>query len=156
MDTYGVSENLRDEFGNSEIVGTSYWIEEMPLIRYRTQDFGHIDSQGAIAKLDGRNQEFLVDRHGGRIPGFSIKIDEFTWDFVRVYQVVQQERGQIRIRLVPKSSFNEEIKKRLLAKQQERWGGFFDMSVEIVSEIPRTRAGKFRLIVNEMGKESGL
>lgn len=152
VDTYGFSENLCDQYGNYEIVGTSYWIKGMPFIRYRTQDFGRIKENGIIEKLDGRNQEYLLDRNGGRIPGFSIKIDEFTWNYVSVYQVVQREVGRLIIRIVPKASFNLEVKERLLAKQRERWGGYFDMDIETVSEIPRTRAGKFRLVVNEIAR----
>jgi hypothetical protein len=38
----------------------------------------------------------------------------------------------------------------LLAKQRERWGIFFDISIELVNAIPRTEAGKFRLVVNKL------
>ena len=56
---YAYNENLEDEFGNNEIIGTSYWNEAMPFIRYKTQDFGKIDSNGFIKSLDGRGQTFL-------------------------------------------------------------------------------------------------
>ena len=147
---YSHYENLVDEFGNHEIIGTSYWNIIMPLIRYKTQDFGKIDKNGIIHSLDGRNQEFLIDRNGGSIPGFSIKIDQFTWDYIEVYQVIQKIPGEIILRIVPKPNFNESIKKLVLQNQRERWGLFFDMDIEIVNDIPRTKAGKFRLIINEI------
>jgi phenylacetate-CoA ligase len=147
---YGFSENLSDEYGNQEIVGTSYWNCVMPLIRYRTQDFGRIESDGTIRQLDGRSQEYLFTKNGAKIPGFSIKIDEFTWDYVKVYQVVQERRGTITIKIVPRPNFNEKVKERLLEKQTERWGGFFDISLEVVENIPRTPSGKHRLIVNNI------
>ena len=151
---YGFSENLADEYGNLEIVGTSYWNHVMPLIRYRTQDFGRIESNGVIRELDGRNQEFLFTRTGAKIPGLSIKIDEFTWDYVRIYQVVQEREGAIVLRIVPRSNFNEYVETRLLEKQRDRWGGFFDISVELVGSIPRTSSGKHRLIVNRVKARS--
>jgi phenylacetate-CoA ligase len=147
---YGVAENRPDELGNQEIVGTSYWNQVMPLIRYRTQDFGRIEPDGTIRQLDGRSQEFLVTRDGDRIPGFSIKIDPFTWDYVSVYQVVQDRPGAIVLRLVPRPNFDDDVKARVLEKQRERWGGFFDISLELVADIPRTRSGKHRLIVSKL------
>ena len=152
---YSYYENLVDDYNNYEIIGTSYWNIVMPFIRYKTQDFGKIDENGIIHTLDGRNQEFLIDRNGGRIPGFSIKIDEFTWDYIDVYQVIQKQKGELILRIVPKSNFDVDIKKLILDKQQERWGSFFDMSIEIVEHIPRTRAGKFRLIINEITNNGG-
>jgi len=147
---YSFSENLPDEYGNQEIVGTSYWNHVMPFIRYRTQDFGLIEPDGIIRQLDGRRQEFLFTRTGAKIAGFSIKIDEFTWDYVRVYQVVQEQKGAIVLRILPRSDFNEHVKTRLLEKQTERWGEFFDISVELVESIPRTKSGKHRLIVSNL------
>ena len=149
-DIYGYSENRENSFGEFEIVGTSYWNIAMPLIRYCTQDYGKIEN-GIIKKIDGRNQEFLIGKRGERIPGFSLKVDEFTWDFVDIYQVVQNEKGKLVLKIVPKVNFTNEISKSLLDKQVERWGGFFDMSIDVVDSIERTKSGKLRLIVNNIG-----
>jgi phenylacetate-CoA ligase len=147
---FGYSENLTDEYGNSEIVGTSYWQAAMPLIRYKTQDLGKIIN-GVIHSLDGRKQEYLIAKDGSAVIGYSIRIDDFTWDYVNIYQVVQEEKGRIRIKVVPRGNFSDSIKKELLKKQQERWGGLFDIEIEVVGDIARTKAGKRRLIVNSSG-----
>ena len=78
---YGYFENRCVE-GQFEIVGTSFWNDVMPLIRYCTKDFGFIGKNGELEKIDGRAQEFLIDKLGSRIPGLSIVIDEPTWNFV--------------------------------------------------------------------------
>lgn len=147
-EVYGVSENREDGRGNFEIVGTSYWNRAMPLIRYRTQDYGRIEGRGVIRSLDGRNREFLVSRSGGVIPGFTVKIDEFTWDYVRDFQVLQKKKGSIILRMAPRENFTAEIRDLILRKQEERWGGFFDISAEVVDEIPLTSSGKRRLVEN--------
>jgi len=147
---FGYSENLPDEYGNFEIVGTSYWQTAMPLIRYRTQDLGKIFN-GVIHSLDGRKQEYLIAKDGSAVIGYSIRIDDFTWDYVNIYQVVQEEKGKIRIKVVPRGNFNDSIKNELLKRQRERWGGLFDISIEVVDDIARTKAGKRRLIVNASG-----
>src|SRR5690606_33144470 len=65
---YSINENYQD---TREIVGTNLWNDLMPIIRYRTKDHGLI-VDGEIKRLEGREQNFLVDRHGSRISGMSV------------------------------------------------------------------------------------
>lgn len=146
---YGFSENRECE-GHAEIVGTSLWNDVMPLIRYATRDFGRIDADGVCERLDGRAQEFLVDRQGGRIPGLSIVIDEVTWDFVRLYQVQQDRAGAIRIAVVPREQALTEAQRAfVLEAQQRRWGSFFDIELVEVDDIPMSANGKRKLVVSK-------
>lgn len=148
---YGVSEN-RSAGGKQEIVGTSLWNDVMPLIRYCTNDFGAIDAAGQCTSLDGRDQEFLIDRSGNRIPGLSIVIDEVTWDFVRLYQIRQQTPGRIRLVVVPRhGALLPEQAHFVLDAQLKRWGSFFDIELEQADDIPVAANGKRRLVVSEVG-----
>ncbi|GGY85088.1 hypothetical protein ACFFTM_04845 [Pseudoduganella plicata] len=143
---YGVTEN-RIEGNAAEIVGTSLWNDVMPLIRYRTNDFGRVDSNGVCEDIDGREQEFLIDRTGNRIPGLSIIIDEVTWDFVRLYQIRQQRPGAIRLVVVGKHGpLSSEQKDFVLGAQIKRWGSFFDIDLEEADDIPLAPNGKRRLV----------
>jgi phenylacetate-CoA ligase len=147
---YGWNEN-RVEDGRAEIIGTSLWNDVMPLIRYRTGDYGAIDAHGRCATIDGRGQEFLVDRHGKRIPGLAIVIDEATWDFVRLYQVRQQRPGAITLVVVPRQGgLSQEQRDFVLGAQLRRWGGFFDISLIEESDIPLAPNGKRKLVINEL------
>jgi phenylacetate-CoA ligase len=147
---YGWNENYV-EGGRAEIVGTSLWNDVMPLIRYRTNDFGRIDADGRCAGIDGRGHEFLVDRSGKRIPGLAIVIDEVTWDFVRLYQVRQRKAGEITLAVVPRHGrLNDEQRAFVLDAQQRRWGGFFDISLEEENDIPLAPNGKRKLVVNSL------
>jgi phenylacetate-CoA ligase len=147
---YGWNEN-RVEEGRAEIVGTSLWNDVMPLIRYRTGDYGAIDAHGRCATIDGRGQEFLIDRHGKRIPGLAIVIDEATWDFVRLYQVRQQRPGAITLVVVPRQgALSQEQRDFVLGAQLRRWGGFFDISLIEESDIPLAANGKRKLVINEL------
>ena len=147
VDTYGYSENYRDEYGNDEIVGTSYWNIAMPLIRYRTYDIGTIDENGIIRKLQGRTQDFFIDKKGRRIHAMSINIRQCTWDFVSVFQLVQNTAGELIIRVVPNKNYTETIKEQILDNIRQAYGEFFDVELEIVGEITRTKTGKRRSIV---------
>lgn len=147
---YGWNENRMDG-ERPEIVGTSLWNDVMPLIRYRTNDYGLIGADGRCAAIEGRGHEFLVDRSGKRIPGLSIVIDEVTWDFVRLYQVRQIKPGAITLAVVPRhGSLNDEQKAFVLDAQQRRWGGFFDISLQEEKDIPLGANGKRKLVVSEL------
>lgn len=149
---YGISEN-RNVGGRSEIVGTSLWNNVMPLIRYCTNDFGAIDQSGSCAILEGRDQEFLIDRFGNHIPGFAIVIDEVTWDFVKLYQVQQKEAGRITLAVVPRNgSLTQTQAAFVLDAQKKRWGSFFEIALNEVEDIPLTVAGKRRLVVSEVAR----
>ena len=147
---YGWSENRSGEEGQ-EIVGTSLWNDVMPLIRYRTGDYGGIDADGRCAAIDGRGQDFLVDRSGRRIPGLAIVIDEVTWDFVRLYQVRQRRPGAITLAVVPRHGvLSADQRAFVLDAQQRRWGGFFDIALQEENDIPLAPNGKRKLVVSAL------
>jgi phenylacetate-CoA ligase len=147
---YGWTENRMDE-DRFEIVGTSLWNDVMPLIRYRTGDYGSVDARGHCRAIDGRGHEFLVDRSGRRIPGLAIVIDEATWDFVRLYQVRQRRPGEITLAVVPRhGSLSSEQRAFVLEAQRRRWGGFFDIALQVENDIPLAPNGKRRLVVNAL------
>ena len=147
---YAVNEN-RMAGARCEIVGTSLWNDLMPLIRYCSDDYGAIDAAGTCLVIDGRGQEFLLDRYGNRIPGLSIVIDEATWDFVRLYQVRQRNVGAITICVVPrKGRLSTGQRQFVLEAQLRRWGGWFDIGIEEVADIPLAANGKRQLVVSEI------
>ena len=150
---YAVHENMAASGptganASHELVGTSLWNDLMPLIRYRSGDFGALDANGCCRAIDGRAQEFLLARDGTCIPGLSIVIDEATWDFVRLYQVRQRAPGAITLCVVARAGrLSAAQKQRVLAAQLRRWGGWFDINVEEVDDIPLAANGKRQLVV---------
>jgi phenylacetate-CoA ligase len=148
---YGWSENRWDG-ARAEIVGTSLWNDVMPLVRYRTGDYGAIDADGRCAAIDGRAQEFLIDRAGNRIPGLSIVIDEATWDVVRLYQVRQRHPGEIVLAVVARHGPLDAAQRAfLLDAQRRRWGDRFDITLQEERDIPLAPNGKRKLVVSAPG-----
>jgi phenylacetate-CoA ligase len=145
---YGLSEN-RMVNGLAEIVGTSLWNDVMPLIRYCTGDVGLIDGDGYCPTIDGRAQEFVVDRYGNRIPGLSIMINADSYDYVRIYQIRQSEPGSITIAVVPRHGrLTREQRQQLLDIQLKYWGPQFDIGLDEVEDIPATESGKRQFVIN--------
>lgn len=154
-DTFGYSENYRDEFGNDEIVGTSYWNLAMPLIRYRTSDIGTIDENGIIRKIQGRTQDFFIDKNGRRLSALSVHIQKYMGNHVKIHQLMQNRAGEVIIRVVPKKTFTEAIKQSILNDIKQEYGEVFDAQIQEVDELEWTKAGKRRVIISNLQRPSG-
>jgi phenylacetate-CoA ligase len=152
---YAYNENLIDK-GSPEIVGTSLWNDVMPLIRYCTRDYGAIGADGVCPVIEGREQEFLLDRFGNQIAGLSINIDDDVWDFVRNYQIWHSRPGAITLAVVPReSTLTPAQEERVLNVQLERWGALFDISLAVVPDIARGPNGKYRFVINDSEARAG-
>ena len=146
---YGHTETLTHD-GRDEIVGTSLWNEVMPLIRYRTADCATIDAAGQCTAIEGRLQEYVLDRHGNRLPGLMIALDACTWDFIKSCQLYQREPGKVLLRVVPRRPLSQADFSALLAKPRRYWGMAMEFDCIEVPEIPPAPGGKRRFVVNEL------
>ena len=143
----------KDKYGNYEIVGTSYWNEAMPFIRYRTQDFGKINNEGFIKSLDGRGQTFLTTKKGDKIAGISIlALEDYVWNYVEAIQFVQHERGKLIIRIIPRLDYTDGIGKKIILDIEQKWPGLFDYEIHIVEEITKGRSTKVNSIIVDMNE----
>lgn len=145
---YGVGENYINEDGNCELVGTSYWMETMPFIRYKTNDFGKINESGLIEHLEGRKSTFLTTKKGDKISGISVlDFENYFWDYVKIIQLVQFAPGKITLRVVPKNNYTEEIGKRFLNDMNRTWPGIFDFNIETAPAPIKGRSLKANSII---------
>lgn len=145
---YGYAENLKNEFGNYELVGTGYWMEAMPFIRYRTNDFGKIDEAGFVKHLDGRGNTYLTTKKGYKVAGISLlDFENYFWDYIRAIQLVQEKPGDLILRIVPKETFSEEIGTRMLVDMEKNWPGLFDYEIRTATEVIKGRSLKANSII---------
>jgi len=163
---YGFAE-LIDKNGNvvtqrgqiGEIVGTSFLVYNTPFIRYRTQDLAVFKGIGCQAcgrpyqiweRIEGRLQEFIVTRNGRYISMTAINMHDDTFDPIRQFQFYQEEKGVVIFRYIPKDTITDErlmdIKKRLLLK----FGDDIELVMKEVSEIPPTKRGKHRFLIQRL------
>jgi phenylacetate-CoA ligase len=155
---YGIVENYLDENGNYELVGTGLWNHAMPLIRYRTQDFGKIENvihecpkcgnrSKTILQLDGRMQNYLVTRYGTFYPECLIPMGKFLWKYVKTCQFVQNTPGELELRFVPNEQYSNEVEAEIISWEKKELSEWFDLTFLKVDDIPLTRSGKRRLVV---------
>ena len=142
------------------IIATKLLDMDMPLIRYDTQDLAEGDADEKlcscgrtlprIRKLLGRNDDVVITRDGRQI----VQIDRIfdpCFD-IREGQIVQEAIGKFRIRIVPGSSWTDSVGKSLCDALRNLVGDA-EISIEMVPQIERTWAGKYRIIISKVTRD---
>jgi phenylacetate-CoA ligase len=130
----------------------------MPLLRYRNGDAGRIEAPGCpcgrtlgrIVRLDGRVGDVLYTVDGVAISGLIGPHVFKTSRGVEQFQLVQRRPGQVTARIVRRPDYDAAVEEaRLRTVFHKHLGAGAAVEFEYVDSIPRTGAGKVRLIVNE-------
>ncbi len=145
-----------------EIIGTSFIMFATPFIRYRTGDLAVLRGWGCPSckrpyqiweKIDGRLQEFIVTSTGHYISMTAINMHDDIFDHIKQFQFYQKEKGKVEFRFIPKDNFNDnkahDIKRRLLVKFSDD----VDLKMCKVAEIPLTKRGKHRFLIQKLNIE---
>ncbi|MBN1461985.1 MAG: phenylacetate--CoA ligase family protein [Armatimonadetes bacterium] len=142
-----------------EITGTGFFNDVMPLIRYRTADYGAWDIPGPcavcgrfhqrLASIDGRIQEYLILADGTRFPVTNINALHGTFfSLIYRYQFLQDGPGKATLRFVPAIQMTE----NRLAQIRLAFAYLAELGLEIdlspVSDIALSRRGKQRIVVS--------
>lgn len=145
--------------GEQEIVTTQLNNMGSPLIRYRTGDIAtdimpcacDLNSK-TIQGLKGRAHDFILSPSGNFLHGqFLTHIIVFE-PGIRKYQVVQNARDRIEIKLVVDEGYESACQKRIRTAIQSYMGKDVTIDFLIVDDIPLTVAGKYRWIVSHVGQ----
>lgn len=162
----GILEILEDatpvqEGTSGEFVVTGLLNADMPLIRYRVGDRG---SRAAsltscacgrqlprLSSIDGRNDDILVTPDGRQIgrldPVFKQELP------VIEAQIIQQAIDHIHVKVVPARNYTSDDGDSIVTRLAQRFGQQMRITVETVSVIPRTKAGKFRAVISNLSPE---
>lgn len=148
--------------GSGEIVVSGFNSTVFPLIRYRTGDIGTIsdtpDVSGRhhprLSQIEGRIQDFVIDRNGQQVAIAPALFDyHFDWSGIDRFQIHQKARGELLFRLVlakTKQPGGGDIAARVVSEFGRLLNREFNISAEIVDEIPLTPRGKFRYVEQEL------
>ncbi len=142
-----------------EIVGTSFWNNLMPLVRYRTGDLIRLPAEWGERELEelavgmrafpgilGRQQEILACPVGVRVTGLDSLPDPV--EHVLRVQVVQEAVDSACIRVVPAPGFNASDAEHLLRNARACVPEGVQLRVELVNWVERTARGKAPLVVH--------
>ena len=161
---FGITEIL-DAQGNEvkpgeegELVLTGFSNYAMPLIRYRMGDMG-VKSEGEcpcgrklplIEAVTGRDADILYTKERGYIPGPRLSLIFKEMSNIIEIQIIQESFDDIVVKVVPDKNFSEENRTQLESAFKACLGDSMNISIQLVDEIPRTNAGKFRAVISNL------
>ena len=130
-----------------------------PLIRYELGDYAELGGASScgrglpvLNKILGRSRNMLVMPNGDRrFPSLGIKTYNSEYgERIRGYQVVQKTNGKLIIKLLMDSPYSPDEEKSLKEYVQKTVHYPFEMQIEYVNEIPRSKTGKFEDFYSEV------
>ena len=135
------------------IIGTNLTNFAMPMLRYDTGDlcmFEETKVGRIIRKIDGRNEDYLVTKDGTKIG----RLDHIFKDQVNVKeaQFIQEDHGEVTLRIVKSDKFSDDDEYSIQKEINERIPNI-DLKIEYVYDIPRTKSGKFRFVIQHKKSE---
>lgn len=143
--------------GLFEIIGTGFNNKAMPLIRYRTGDFVTLSNQAScpcgrefpiVERILGRQDDYVLLPNGRKIG----RMDHIFKgaNHILEAQIVQDRIDQIVVNVVLGEGAHG-VEELLVANARERLGTEVDVQVKRVSMIERTRNGKLRNVICNVG-----
>jgi len=131
----------------------------MPFIRYRIGDIGVLSNRKCncgrelpiIEKIEGRTFDIIVGTNGEHLGGtfWTILLRTYV-EGIKQFQVVQEAKNEINIKIVIDKVFKMEYINTLKNKIYEYCGEDMRINFEIMNEIHPTKSGKFRFVVSKI------
>ncbi|WPP51362.1 phenylacetate--CoA ligase family protein [Catalinimonas niigatensis] len=141
-----------NEYFPDHIYTTSFLNSIFPLIRYEVEDVVQIDDSSIsqnqkIISIQGRKDDFLVFSDGTKIGRMSGTLKGVN--HIKYTQFVQNDPSFFVVNVVPSQGYNQQDEELLVKKISSKVGEVpFSVNKVSESEIIRTKAGKYKLIVN--------
>jgi phenylacetate-CoA ligase len=133
----------------------------MPFIRYRIGDLAvALDPEEPcpcgrglprLGRIEGRVQSMIVGAEGHVVPGSLFPHLFKDYDYViRQFQVVQEEPGAVRLKVVKAPRFDQKVFAEALGILRRYLGEGTRIDVEFVETIPMVRTGKRQVSVSKV------
>jgi phenylacetate-CoA ligase len=145
-----------------EVIVTDLTNMHVPLIRYRLGDLATAidDSMPSasgcqfprIGRIQGRSQAIIICPNGAWIPGslFGHYFKDHD-NVVAQYQVVQEERGSMILKIVPGPQYSEHTLEAVVSGLRPYVGEAMNIILEKVDNIPLVKTGKRTGVVSKLG-----
>jgi len=144
-----------------EVVITELNNYAMPLIRYKIGDLAEaVDNNlpckcgrglPMLGQIQGRVQSVVVGTSNQFIPGTFFNRVFFKHDLaIRQYQVVQEKKGELIIKIIKGNIFTNSVLDEILKDIKQHMGQDLKIAVEFVTEIPLGRTGKRQYCVSKI------
>lgn len=154
-----LDDNDRPVPGGSEgrMICTAFGNYAMPLIRYDIGDVAVLSKKRTcecgrsgpfVDRIVGRSDDYIVTPDGRFVGRLGYLFHEATK--VTMAQIIQDKIERITIRVVREPGYTAEDEQRILNEARKRLGNEIAIDFDYVSDIPRTKNGKFCLIISNL------
>lgn len=142
------------------IVITDFFNAATPFIRYEIGDWGTMAPAGEecpcglpfplLTSVDGRLQDVIYTAEGTKITGLYVTFTMRQFDWIEGYQVVQDTKGKILVRLLTTAELTPEKTARVTDLLRKRLGQSMQVTYERVDELTRRDGGKVHLVMSSI------
>jgi len=139
-----------------ELVTTGFCNKGMPMIRYKTGDMASWSSEtkcqcgrNHVRLIDvyGRwKQDYLVNQDNSLVSLTAINMHSDVFDKIIKYQFFQEKAGDVIMKIVVNSNFNNSDKKEIIYQLNEKTQNKIRYHIEIVDSIPVNKNGKYSIV----------
>lgn len=134
-----------------KIILTNLFNYSMPLLRYEIGDIGAIGTKKCkcgnimptLEKVSGRLYENFIKKDGTFIYGHYFTYQFYFKDWIKSFQIIQEDYDKIRIVAVLNSDINNSDKKEIERKIRLLMGQTCEIKWDFVDEIATTKSGKY-------------
>jgi phenylacetate-CoA ligase len=146
------------------LVGTSLHNRAMPLFRYRTTDMTALLPEACpcgrtlrrIRDVTTKAEDIILTPDGRMISPSVLTHPFKPLTQILRSQIVQERLDEITVKIVASSEFTAADREHLIRELQSRLGSTVSVRIELVSDIPRERSGKYRWVISHVPHASRL
>jgi phenylacetate-CoA ligase len=137
------------------LVGTGFINRVMPFLRYVTDDTAILTDDPCPCGLPYPRVRDVIGRwHGEKLYGTAGRTFTMTalnthspvFNRVAQFRLVQERVGEAIVEVVGTEEYTPADSQAIAGEYMNRCGGAISFTVRVVSELPRTRAGKFKFV----------
>jgi phenylacetate-CoA ligase len=157
--SYGYPDLIDQQSGLGEIIGTTFINKALPLIKYRTGDYGKIFKRENglwLHEIHGRwGKDFIYLNEQKKIPTTAVNLHSAIQSEILFYQLIQNEYGKLHVLILSKKSSLKspgEIARIIQAEISEKLNGF-EITASIAdkeNQIQRSQRGKMIMLVQNL------
>jgi phenylacetate-CoA ligase len=141
-----------------KVVATGLHNYAMPLIRYEMDDVTAFSSRSCdcgrglplLAPITTKAEDIVVLRDGRFVSASALTHPFKPLTSVEKSQIIQEDYDRIVVKIVPRNTYTDRDTEQLLTRMRERLGNGVSVDVELVSDIPRTKSGKYRWVISKV------
>jgi phenylacetate-CoA ligase len=140
--------------GIGELIGTSFYNQAMPFIRYRTRDLVEMGANKQergfrfINQIIGRLDDEIMLPNGGRV---SLVEGALGYaEGIVAAQYIQEDKKSLKVVLVVDESFSETYFKNIEEALVKRLGNELDYNFVVTDKLETTSSGKTPFIINKI------